>query len=343
MDLLDTVEDYHSRAASILPSNAYEYISGAAGRSQTLQLNRTSYDRIRIRPRELVNVERRQLSSTLLGMNFDMPVGISPTALHRLAHADGELATARAAEKMRIPYVLSMFVSTSIEQVAQAAPAGIKWMQLYLYKDRRISEAVVRRAEQAGFKAVVLTIDNPVNEDKIIESGDLNFAADFNASTTWTDVEWLISITTLPIIVKGVMTKEDALRAVKIGVNAIIVSNHGGRQLDSVSATIEVLPDIVAAVQGKVPIIIDGGVTKGTDIFKALAMGANMVFIGRAPLWGLTVNGQAGVEEILRLLQRELDNTMALAGCRTVEEITKDQVLHEAQYCLTSLVTFGQK
>ncbi|XP_058456324.1 uncharacterized protein LOC131433747 [Malaya genurostris] len=186
-----------------------------------------------------------------------------------------------------------------------------------------------------------LEVFKSLEAESIIESGDLKFATDMNASLTWADVEWMKSITTLPVIVKGVMTKEDARCAVDVGVDAIMVSNHGGRQLDSVSATIEVLPEIIAAVRGQVPIIVDGGITKGTDIFKALAMGADMAFIGRSYLWGLAVNGQKGVEEIVRLLQHELDNTMALAGCRTIKDITKAHVQHEAHYCMSALAGIG--
>ncbi|XP_055622736.1 uncharacterized protein LOC129766244 [Toxorhynchites rutilus septentrionalis] len=356
---LVSVGDYHRRAAEILPPIALEYFQGAADRAQTRALNRTAYDRIRIRPRVLMNVVNRQLGFSILGLPFDMPLGISPTALQRLAHGEGEVATARAAQAMRVPYVMSMFASSSIEGVARAAPDGTKWIQLYLYKNRQISEAVVRRAEKAGFRAIVLTIDSPVSglvrgqireslkfpdgiqleifrslvDEGIIERVELSDVVGFDPALTWRDVEWLKSITLLPVIVKGVLTREDALKAIQIGVDAIMVSNHGGRQLDSVSATIDVLPEIVSSVRGRVPIIIDGGIERGIDVFKALAIGANMVFIGRAAVWGLAVAGQNGVEEILRRISLELDNTMALAGCPTIADITKDRIQHATEHC----------
>ncbi|XP_055590834.1 uncharacterized protein LOC129742920 [Uranotaenia lowii] len=363
---LSTVEDYYRRAAEVMDPVSFGYFDGAAGEERTHRLNSSSYDRIRIRPRQLMDVEFRRMSRTFLGEHFPMPVGISPTALQKLAHPEGERATARAAAKVGIPYVMSSMASSTIDEVVQAAPEGVRWMQTYIHRNRNIARALVRQAESNGFTALVLTIDSPVlgimksevraennvpndvwyevfrdfeRQGVITDGDDIAIVDDFDQSLTWKDVEWLMSITKLPVIVKGVLTKEDAIRAVETGVAAILVSNHGGRQLDSISATIEVLPEIVRAVGGQIPIIVDGGVSKGTDIFKALAYGADMVFLGRAILWGLAVNGQKGIEDVLEILRNEFDNAMALAGCSSLCDIGKDRVIHEEEYNASAVVS----
>ncbi|EDS40084.1 glycolate oxidase [Culex quinquefasciatus] len=230
-----------------------------------------------------------------------------------------------------------------------------RWFQLYIFKDRRVTKKLVKRAEKAGYRAIVLTVDAPVfgirradNKNRFQLPPNITFAnmddgkqqRDYGAyydersdpALTWDDVEWLLKLTKLPVIVKGILTKEDALIAVDRGAQGIWVSNHGARQVDSEPATIEVLPEIVAAVADRIPIIIDGGVTQGTDVFKALALGAKMVCIGRPALWGLAVNGQQGVENVLDILKKELDNVMAIAGCHSIADIIKDFVAHESSY-----------
>ncbi|XP_055590833.1 uncharacterized protein LOC129742919 [Uranotaenia lowii] len=362
---LSTVEDYRLRSSYVLDPISFGYINGAAGEEQTHQLNSSSYNRIRIRPRQLMDVGSRQMSRTILGQHFSMPVGISPTALQKLAHKDGERATVRAAAKFGIPFVMSSMASSTIDQVAQAAPEGVRWMQTYLHRNRNIARTLVEQAERNGFTALVLTIDSPVlgimnnqvrsgnipndarfevfrdfaRQGVITNGDDIRIVADFDQSLTWKDVEWLMSITKLPVIVKGVLTKEDAIRAVETGVAAILVSNHGGRQLDSIPATIEALPEIASVVKGRIPILMDGGISKGTDIFKALAYGADMVFMGRTILWGLAVGGQQGVEDVLEILRNEFDNAMALAGCSSLSEIGRDRVMHEEEYNASALVS----
>ncbi|XP_055590835.1 uncharacterized protein LOC129742922 [Uranotaenia lowii] len=356
---LSTVEDFHHRAAEMLDVESFEYFNGAAGRRQTHMLNGSSFDHIRIKPRQLMNVEHRRMDLSLLGFSFSMPLGICPTAFHKLAHQDGEQATARAAAKMGIPMIMSSLANSTIPEVAQAAPTGTRWMQIYIHRNRDITKTIVKQAEENGFSAIVLTIDSAVHgiihgsirgsdqtpgrvrcavfwdlqrQGVIANSNEKSVVLDVDSSLTWKDVEWLMSITKLPVIVKGVLTKEDAGCALEIGVAAVYVSNHGGRQLDSIPATIEALPEIVSAVGGKIPILFDGGVAKGTDIFKALAYGADIVLVGRSILWGLAVDGQRGVESVLEILRNELDNTMALAGCSSLEEICRDRVQHEMHY-----------
>ncbi|KAK2583749.1 hypothetical protein KPH14_009662 [Odynerus spinipes] len=269
----------------------------------------------------------------------------------------------RAAEAAGTIFILSTISTSSIEEVAEAAPRCIKWFQLYVYSDRSVTLNLVRRAEKAGFKALVLTVDAPIFGDRRADlrnkfslpqhlrlanfEGDLSsrvtiarmgsglneYVSDlFDASLSWKDIAWLKSITKLPIVLKGILTAEDALLSVTHGAAAIVVSNHGARQIDGIPATIEVLPEIVNAVKGKIEIYMDGGITQGTDVFKALALGANMVFIGRPMLWGLSHNGEKGALKILQLLKREIDSVFALTGCRTVKDITRDMVVHESRY-----------
>ncbi|KAI4466417.1 s -2-hydroxy-acid oxidase-related [Holotrichia oblita] len=292
-----------------------------------------------------------------------MPIGISPTAMQRMAHPEGECANARAAAANGTVFILSTIATSSIEEIAEAAPNGLNWFQLYIYVDREVTTNLVRRAEKAGFKALVLTIDTPffglrladvrnqfslpphlrfanfvgekstkINEK--VEGSGLNKYVEklFDPSLTWSDVKWLQTITNLPIIIKGVLTKEDAEIAANLGVQGILVSNHGARQVDGVPASIEALPEIVNAVGDKVEIYLDGGVTDGTDVLKALALGAKMVFIGRPALWGLAYGGEDGVKKILSILKKEFDFALALTGCCTPQDITRSMVVHESYY-----------
>uniref|UniRef100_U5ETN3 (S)-2-hydroxy-acid oxidase n=1 Tax=Corethrella appendiculata TaxID=1370023 RepID=U5ETN3_9DIPT len=360
--VLVSVDDYEQEAAKIIPKSAYDYYKSGAGNELSLNLNKKCYDKIRIRPKFLVDVSKRDMSCEIFGEHFSAPIGISPTAMQKMAHSEGECANARAAGQHKIPFILSTIATSSIEEVAQAAPNTVKWFQLYIYKDRSLTESLVHRAESANFKAIVLTVDAPVfglrRADKrnaftmpphlklanfVGEKSDFKsnegvsgintyVASQFDASLTWKDVKWLLSFTKLPVIVKGILTKEDAVIAVNLGVKGIIVSNHGARQIDSVPASIEALPEIVQAVGDRVTIMIDGGVTQGTDIFKAIALGAKMVFIGRNALWGLAVNGQKGVEHIIEILKNELDLAMTLAGTPTLKDINKEFVIHESYY-----------
>lgn len=366
MASLVCVDDYEKAAHSALPRNALDYYRSGADEEFTLGLNKDALRRFRIRPRMLRDVTRRDTRTEALGSPVSVPFGVSPTAMQRMAHPDGELANVRAVSKAGGVFILSTLSTSSIEEVAAAAPDCTRWFQLYIYKDRTVTEQLVRRAEAAGYKALVLTVDAPVfghrradvrhkfqlpshlhlanfadlGADKArgitsAKSGSgLNEYTNklFDQSVNWRDVEWLKSFTSLPIVLKGVLTREDAVMGVDLGVAAIFVSNHGARQLDGVPASIEALPEIVEAVRGRCQVFVDGGFSNGADIFKALALGADMVFVGRPALWGLSHSGQQGVESVLGILRAELDRTMALAGCTSVKEIVKDMVVHETFY-----------
>ncbi|XP_062559277.1 uncharacterized protein LOC134224054 [Armigeres subalbatus] len=357
-----SVKDYEKRAFEIIPRNALDYYRSGAGDELSLRLNRSCFDRLRIRPRVLRSAEQRDLSVSLFGDRFSMPIGIAPTAMQRMAHPDGEVANAKAAASRGVAFTLSTIATSSMEQVATGAPGSPKWFQLYIYRDRKLTESLVRRAEKAGFKAIVLTVDAPVfglrradmrnkfslpphlilaNFEGHLATGVQSHGGSgineyikeqLDPTLSWDDVKWLANFTKLPVIVKGILTKEDAILAADIGVKGIWVSNHGARQLDSVPASIEALPEIVKAVGDRTTVVIDGGITQGTDVFKAIALGAKMVLFGRPALWGLAVNGQQGVEHILDLLRKELDITMLLAGCQSIKDITIDHVVHESLY-----------
>ncbi|KAL6448737.1 hypothetical protein ACFW04_000510 [Cataglyphis niger] len=363
MAALVCVEDYEKYALEHLPPSVRDYYKSGAGEEYSVKWNREAFKNYRIRPRFLRDVSRRDISTTILGHKISMPLGVAPTAMQRMAHPDGECANARAAQTAGTIFILSTISTSSIEEVAEAAPDGIKWFQLYIYIDRNVTLNLIRRAECAGFKALVLTIDAPFFGDrradiknKFALPSHLRFAnfegelsqqintaktgsglneyvtALFDASLSWDDVKWLKRTTILPIILKGILTAEDARLAVENGVDGIIVSNHGARQIDSVPATIETLPEISRAVGDQIEVYMDGGVTQGVDVLKALALGAKMVFFGRPMLWGLTYDGEKGASEILELMRREIDLAFALTGCATLKDITRDMVIHASYY-----------
>ncbi|XP_056646023.1 2-Hydroxyacid oxidase 1 [Diorhabda sublineata] len=363
MSDLVSVLDFEKYAFNNLPKKTLDYYRSGAGKQQTLAENREAFYKYKIRPRCLRNVENVDLSTTILGEKISMPIGIAPTAMQKMAHPLGECANARAAQELGTIFTLSTLSTSSIEEVAEAAPQAIKWYQLYIYKDRNITRDLVIRAEKAGFKALVLTVDAPVfglrledlrnkftlpshlrlanfqgiksgmNTERDHESGLNNYVTSlFDSSINWEDLKWLKSITKLPIVLKGILTAEDALLGVQAGVAAIQVSNHGARQIDGTVAAIDALPEIVKAVGDKIEVYMDGGVTDGVDILKAVALGARLVFIGRPALWGLTHSGQAGVEQILNILKKELITCMAIAGFSNIKEIDRNLVVHENYY-----------
>ncbi|TAJ19487.1 MAG: alpha-hydroxy-acid oxidizing protein, partial [Dehalococcoidia bacterium] len=318
--------------------------------------NREAYERIAVRPHALVDVSARDLSTTILGRRHDWPIVIAPTAFQRLAHPDGEAAVARAAAAEGVTMTLSTLASTSIEDVAAAAPGSPRWYQLYVFRDRALTRSLIDRAEAAGYEAIVLTVDAPLlgrrerdarnrftlpegitaanlagARSQIAsdgpESGLLQFfAAQMDPTLTWADLDWLCSATRLPVLVKGVLRGDDAAHAIDAGARGVIVSNHGGRQLDGAIASIDALPEVVEAVAGRASVLVDGGVRRGTDILKALALGADGVLIGRPVLWGL-VDGEPGVRHVLQLLRAEFDLAMALAGRASRADVTRDLVV----------------
>lgn len=340
--VLQNLAEYEDAARRLLTRAAYDYYAGGAEDELTLRWNRAAYRRYMLRPRVLVDVSAVDTSITLLGDRLDLPVLLAPAAFQRLAHPDGELATARAARAAGTVLIASTLSNYSIEEICEAA--GRCWLQLYVFRDRSITRALVERAEAAGCGAICMTLTVPVQGNRERDTRNrfalpagidmANFTGgrqahfpaasgsrlnafigqEFDPSLTWEAVEWLRSITSLPILLKGVMTPEDAALAVEHGAAGIIVSNHGGRQLDGVEPTLVALPRVAAAIAGRIPVLMDGGIRRGADVVKALCLGASAVMIARPFLWGLAVAGQQGVEDVLRLLRAEVVRTMALLG-----------------------------
>jgi 4-hydroxymandelate oxidase len=355
---LVSVNDFEAVARERLERGAYDYYAGAAGDESTLADNRAAFSRVRFRPRVLVDVSRIDTRTTVLGTEISLPIMLAPTAFNRLAHPEGELAAARAAAASGTVMAVSTIATYTLEEIA-AASSGPKWFQLYVYKDRDVTRDLVARAEASGYRALLLTADTPrlghrerdlrnrfvLPPGVTIRNLETSPAAAagaarwndtggffayvhalFDAALTWDGIAWLRSITRLPVIVKGVLTPEDARRALDAGASGIVVSNHGGRQLDGVEAAITALPRVVEAVEGRSDIFMDGGVRRGADVLKALALGARAVLIGRPYLWGLAVAGEDGVRRILDMLRAELELAMALSGRPAIASIDRTLV-----------------
>ncbi len=358
MSVLINLQEYEARSTDLLAPMVAAYYAGGANDEVTLREAPRAWEQLRLVPRILVDVTALDVGTTVLGHRIAMPVMTAPCALNRMAHADGESGVARAVHAAGVIQVLSTMASESLETVAAASP-GPKWFQLYCYKERELTADLVRRAEAAGYVALCLTVDVPVlgrrereirtgfhappgisiaNLERYGNAADTMggaagasglasyVAARWDASLTWEAIARLRSITTLPIVLKGVLAADDALRAVEHGVDGLVVSTHGGRQLDTVVSTASALPRIVDAVAGRAEVYVDGGIRRGTDVLKALALGARAVWIGRPYLWGLAVNGEAGVRHVLELLRDELALAMALSGRASVASLGRDLV-----------------
>ena len=339
--------EYEEIAKQRLDKGEYDFIAGAATNEITLGRTRAVLDSIVMKPRIMVDISQRDLSTTVLGQKISFPVMLDPAGNHGAAHIDAELASARAAGAAGTVMVLSSHSAKTLEGVAEAATGPI-WFQQYFFKDRELTLGMAARAEEAGYSALCLTLDakiSPKRERNIrneyvgavspnyahldLGTHRWKFAADAPAgpadirdpASTWTDLEWLAGEIKMPIVVKGIMTGEDARRSAESGAKGIIVSNHGTRYLDTTFTTIEVLPEVVEQVDGKAEIYMDGGIRRGSDIFKALALGARSVLIGRPLFWGLAVNGEAGVRSVLDMLRDELDATMGICGRTTIDSI----------------------
>ncbi len=349
------LQELEALAKSRMEPTAWDYYASGADDELTLRDNRDAFARLRLYYRVLVNVSRRDLSTSVLGAPVSMPILVAPTAAHGLAHPEGEIATARAAGAAGTALILSTLSTTPVEEVALAA-SGPLWFQLYVYRDRAVTRAMVERVEAAGCSALVLTVDAPLlgrrerdvrNRFRFPDgmvlanllpaglerfpeadgSGLASYVASLlDPSLSWNDVAWLRSITKLPVLIKGIVRADDAARAISAGAAGVIVSNHGGRQLDTAPATIDALPPIVQAVDGRGDVLLDGGIRRGTDVVKALALGARAVLLGRPILWGLAAGGEEGVARALQLIRDELDLAMALCGCPTVADIGRDLV-----------------
>ncbi|HEX5159704.1 MAG TPA: alpha-hydroxy acid oxidase [Ktedonobacterales bacterium] len=332
--------EYEALARERLHPAVWDYFSGGANDEVTLRENRAAFERIQIRPRVLVDVSQISMATTLLGTPVAMPICVAPSAMHGAACEDGECATARAAGALGTLMAVSTESTRTLEDIAREA-TGPLWFQLYFSSSTRgHAERLVNRAEAAGYQAIVLTVDSSrwgqkerhARSEATFEwppSG--NFTQDplpeqnedeaDGAAITWADIEWLRSITALPLVLKGILTAEDAHQCAEHGIAGILVSNHGGRQLDTVAATIEALPEVVEAVSGQCEVYLDGGVRRGTDALKALALGARAVFVGRPVLWGLAAAQVEGAQHVLELLRDELELAMALAGRPTLADI----------------------
>jgi len=349
---LVNIADYARAAQSKLTRPILDYYQGGALDEITLRENTAGWERLKLYYHVLAGVTARDLRTTMLGQPVSMPLAIAPTAFHKLACAEGEIATAKAARAAGILFILSSLSNTAMESVFAEA-ASPRWFQLYVYKDRAVTADLVQRAEAAGAEAIVLTVDAPglgsrerdarnsfrLPDDLRIEnlcslgkdrvpvvqgSGLAAYVRDnFKQDLSFDDLDWLASATRLPIVVKGVCRGDDARRAVSHGARALVVSNHGGRQLDTAPATCEVLPHVVDAVGEDCEIYVDGGIRRGSDILKAIALGARAVLVGRPILWGLSVAGEEGARHVLEILGRELDEAMLLCGCSRLHDIKR--------------------
>ena len=344
MDLLDL----EGRARAVVEAAAFAYISGGADDELTLTDNVAAWNRYRFRPRVLRDVSSVDVTTTVLGSPVGSPVLVAPTAYHRLVHPDGERATARAASQAGTGMVVSTMSSVPLEDIAAAAPDGLHWFQLYVHADRSMTVSLLRRAEAAGYRALVVTVDTPRlgrrRRDGVhgfslpagIEAANLagrgvghgNLAAyassSFDPSLTFDAVRWLCSQTTLPVVVKGVLRGDDAAACIDAGAAAIAVSNHGGRQLDAAIATADALADVVQAVAGRGEVYVDGGIRRGSDVLRALAMGARAVSVGRPVMWGLALGGAAGVRDVLTAFAAETEAAFALAGVASCADVSPD-------------------
>ena len=352
-DPLASLSDFEKAARERMSTMAYEYVSGGAGDEQTLAWNQGAYREIKLRSRILVDVSRIDTSVKLFGRTLPHPILLAPTAYHKLVHPDGEIATANGAMAANATMIVSSFATQSVEDIARAVPGAPLWFQLYVQPDRDFTRALVQRAEAAGCQALCVTVDTPVLGARNRETraafqlpqgmtrANLERLSAATASAahrppegaiysevleprlTWKDVDWLRGFAKVPVLLKGVLDAEDAKRAVDAGVSGLIVSNHGARNLDTVPATVTALPRVADAVGGRIPILLDGGIRRGTDVLKALALGASAVAIGRPYLFGLAVNGSTGVSRVVQILRTEFEMAMALAGRTSLASVDR--------------------
>jgi lactate 2-monooxygenase len=353
-------------AYRLLADGPRGYIAGGAGRGKTMRANREAFDHWRIAPRMLRDVSERTLARTLLGTELPAPVLLAPIGVQTLAHAEGELAMARAAAEVGVPFVASTAASHTIEQIAQAAGELPRWYQLYWPRDRELARSFVQRAERAGYSAIVVTLDTwllgwrpadltngflpflwgegnrnyledpvfraalPASPEENMQAAIGHWAWQFaNPAITWNDLAFLRECTELPIVLKGILHPDDAQLAVEHGVQGVLVSNHGGRQVDGAVGALDALPGVVAAVAGRCEVLFDSGIRSGSDALKALALGAGAVLLGRPYMWGMALGGAQGVVEVLRSFLADLDLAMALSGYAAIDEVGSDALVEQ--------------
>ncbi|WP_347550111.1 lactate 2-monooxygenase [Pseudalkalibacillus hwajinpoensis] len=357
-------EDWEQRARDILDDGPYDYVAGGSGAEETIQSNREAFKRWQIVPRVFRHVEKRNLKLGLYGCMLPSPVMVAPIGVQSIIHSEGELASARAAASVGVPYIASSASSHSMEEIAEAMGDAPRWFQLYWSRDPQIAKSFVERAEQAGYTAIVVTLDTPMMAWReldlqnvylpfLIGEGIGNYLTDpafrsglemppeedamgaimhwtrvfGHAGLTWEDLAELKKTTSLPIILKGILHPDDAKLALQYGADGIIVSNHGGRQVDGAIAALDALPAVVEAIEGRIPVLMDSGIRRGADVFKAIALGAKGVLVGRPCMYGLAVAGETGVRHVITNLLADFDLTMALSGCRDLKEINKEMVI----------------
>jgi 4-hydroxymandelate oxidase len=341
--------DFEALARQRISRMAFEYIASGAGDEITLRRNRECFDELRLQPRVLAGVGKIDTSLELFGERLDYPVLLAPTAYHKLVHPDGELAAVRGANAVRAPFVVSSFATVAVEEIARAAETPL-WFQLYVHPDRAFTRDLIGRVEAAGCRALCVTVDTPIlgMRDRerragfrlppgieranlkalgvaVTKMGHFEGGGNYtilDPAVNWETIAWIRSLTNLPVVLKGILSPDDARLACEHGASGIIVSNHGARNLDTVPATIEALPRVMERVEGRVPVLLDGGIRRGTDIIKAIAYGAKAVLIGRPYLWGLGVAGAEGVEQVIRILRLELEAAMMLCGTPSLSRIT---------------------
>ena len=359
-----SADEWEARAREVLDQPGFDYIAGGAGSEATMKANREAFYRRRLVPKMLRGTAERDLGVQVLGARSPHPFMLAPVGVQAIAHAEAELATARAAAATATPMVVSSAASTPMEDISAAMSDTPRWFQLYWVSDREVVESLVHRAELSGYSAIVLTLDtlylgwrdrdlrnhaflpflgakgiaqftsDPVFRSRLAETPEDNpllagatWVQMFpNLGLTWADTAWLRSLTRLPLLAKGVLSPEDAERAIEAGFDGVIVSNHGGRQVDGAVAALDALPAVRAAVGRDFPVLMDSGVRRGSDILKAIALGADCVLIGRPYIWGLAVGGQAGVEEVIRMIAAETDLSLALVGAHSAAELDQSYI-----------------
>lgn len=338
-DLLGVINlfDFEVLAAHKMTRMAYEYVASGAADEFTVRWNRQAFDNLKINPTVLTDVSQLDTQVSLFGQKLPYPIMIAPTAYHKIMHPEGELATARGAGAAEAVYVVSSFTTTPLEEIAKVATQPL-WLQLYVRDDRSFTKDLIQKAEHEGYRALCVTVDTPVagvrnRQQRVnfslpedVHTPHMADAFALTKSLTWKDIEWLQSFAKIPVLLKGILNPSDAEKAIDAGVSGIIVSNHGGRNLDTVPATIEALPRIAAKVNKRIPVLMDGGIRRGTDILKALALGANAILIGKPICFGLACGGAEGVQKVLEILRHEFELAMMLTGKTTIAEINSSVI-----------------